>query len=617
MEIKNKDSERSIFFSRLNIATVFLVVVLIGIVSRIFYLQILNQEYFTTRAQENRLKIQPLIPTRGLIYSSDGVLLAGNKPTFSLLVVPEKVVDMHESILRLSKLMQLDAGWVGETLSGLKKVTSFQSVVLKSQLTEEEVATFSVNQLRFPGFVIDSTLVRYYPLGPDMAHIVGYVGKMNFLERSGVDDSNYKGTRFIGKSGVESLQEEILHGTTGHQKVEINADGRVLRVVERKAPISGSNIYLTVSSIMQRQAFDLLEDFSGAIVMLELESGALLASASNPSFDPNLFIDGMPSSTYKKLVNSPGKPLFNRVLQGQYPPGSVVKPLIAIGALESAVDTTGTHVYCPGFYRLNNEGRRYHCWSKKGHGKTDLKNAIARSCDVYYYQLARDLGINRLKESLLSFGFGSKTGVDLLGEKTGLVPSREWKKLTLGESWYPGETLIAGIGQGFVLTTPIQLAQATAILARKGLVATPRYLDYYESTNGLKQEFHGEMSKSVRLRLRHEEHWDVVRDAMVDVVHSDFGTARAARLVNEIKFAGKTGTAQISKVNRDSLEQKPIALRDHALFIGFAPAYNPKIAIAVVVENGGSGSRTAAPIAKRMMDTFFSNESNPTSLADE
>ena len=617
MEIKNKDSERSIFFFRLNVITVFLVVVLVCIVFRVFYLQILNHEHFITRAQENRLKIQPIVPPRGLIYSSDGVLLAGNKPSFSLLVVPEKVNDMEGSILRLSRLMQLDTGGVKETLGGLKKRAGFQSVMLKNQLTEEEVAIFSVNRFRFPGFFIDSSLVRYYPMGSDMAHIVGYVGKMNSRDLSGVDNSNYRGTRFIGKIGVESMQEEILHGKAGYQKVEVNAEGRVLRVVERKDPIAGSNVHLAVSSIMQRQAFQLLEGFSGAVVMLELESGSLLASASNPSFDPNLFIDGISSSAYKQLINSPGKPLFNRVLQGQYPPGSVVKPLIAIGALESAVETTGSHVYCPGFYRLNDKGRRYHCWSEKGHGKVDLNNAIARSCDVYFYQLAKNVGIHGLKESLLSFGLGSQTGVDLLGEKSGLVPSREWKKLALGESWYPGETLISGIGQGFMLATPIQLAQAAAILARKGLVTAPRYLDYYQSIDGLKEEFPRQPARSPRLQLRDAIHWDVVRDAMIDVVHSDFGTARSARLADGIKFAGKTGTAQVSKVNRGSMKQKPMVLRDHALFIGFAPAHKPEIAVAVLVENGGSGSRTAAPMAQKMMDEFFHNKKKVDDLADE
>jgi penicillin-binding protein 2 len=617
MEIKNRDSERSIFFVRLNIVTMFLIVVLVCIMYRIFYLQVLNHEHYITRSQENRLKIQPLIPSRGLIYSSDGVLLAGNKPSFSLLVIPEKVADMPESILRLSKLIQLNTDGIGEKLRELKKAIVFQPVVLKNRLTEQEVAIFSANRVRFPDFFIKSSLIRDYPLSTDMAHVVGYVGKINARDLSEVDNSSYRGTRFIGKSGVEFQQEAILHGKAGYQKVEVNAEGRVLRIVERKEPIPGSNVYLTISSDMQKRAFEQLEGSTGAIVMLELESGRLLASASNPSFDPNLFIDGMTSLAYRKLINSPGKPLFNRVFQGQYPPGSVVKPFITIGALESEIVTTGTHVNCPGFYRLNDEGRNYHCWSKKGHGNVDLNSAIARSCDVYYYHLARNFGIDRIQESLRGFGFGSKTGVGFLGEKTGLLPSREWKKDTLGKSWFPGETLITGIGQGFILTTPIQLAQATAIFAQKGLVTVPRYLDYYEAPNGLQKDFDRELAGPDHLRLKHEEHWNIVRDAMVDVVHSDFGTARSSRLAGGIKFAGKTGTAQVSKVNRGSKDQKPIALRDHALFIGFAPAYKPEVVIAVVVENGGSGSGTAAPIAKSMLDAFFYNKFSATNIADE
>ena len=436
------------------------------------------------------------------------------------------------------------------------------------------------------------------------------MGRIRSEDLKDLDEANYRGTRLIGKTGIEGSLEPLLHGTSGYQRVEVNAQGRVIRVVERRASIPGENIQLTIDADLQSEAFKALSGKVGAIVAIDPNNGEILVAMSNPSFDPNLFVNGITQKQYDALIYSKDRGLFNRFLRGQYPPGSTIKPIVALGALEAGIKRHDVNVFCPGFFRLTEDGRPYRCWAKEGHGNVNMTASIVRSCDVYYYSLAKKFGIQGLHDSLTLFGLGEKTGVNLPGEKAGLVPSVDWKREKLGKSWYEGETLISGIGQGFMLATPMQLAYATSILASKGDAKTPHL--FRASKHNFLDEINLPQSDSATVVLKNQNNWDLVREAMVQVVHGRSGTARSSKLANGIIFAGKTGTAQVSSVDRElelQPDEIPVHLRDHSLFIGYAPAENPAIAIAVVIENGGSGSRVAAPIAKRVVDKFFAGKS--------
>ncbi len=605
MELKNSNFERRVLLTRLNLVCAIFALVMLVLVGRLFYLQIKNNEHFSTKSLENRIKIEPLVPARGLIFGRNGKLLAGNTTSFSLVAIPEKIADMEASISSLGQKLGLDTIEMKRSLVHFTG-KSFEKHVLKSSLTEKEAAIFAANRFHFPGISLISNSSRYYPFGSEMAHVLGYVGRIQSKELKRIDAANYRGTRLIGKTGVEGSLESLLHGTSGYQRVEVNAEGRVIRTVERWPSIPGENVHLTIDSDLQHEAFKALNGKVGSVVAIDPNNGEVLVATSNPSFDPNLFVNGISQRQYNALIHSKDRRLFNRFLQGQYPPGSTIKPIIALGALEAGIKRHDVSVFCPGFFRLTEAGRPYRCWAEKGHGNVKMADSIVRSCDVYYYSLAQKFGIQGLHDSLTLFGLGEKTGVNLPGEKAGLVPSANWKKETLGKSWYKGETLISGIGQGFMLATPMQLAHAVSILASKGNVKKPHL--FRESKHNLLAEVNPRQSNGTNVVLKNQNNWDLVREAMVQVVHGKSGTARSSKLANGIIFAGKTGTAQVSSVDHNlelQLDQIPVHLRDHSLFIGYAPAENPAIAIAVVIENGGSGSRVAAPIAKKVVDTFF------------
>jgi len=609
MELKNSKFERRVLLTRFNLMCVMFVLVALGLVVRLFYLQIQNNEHFSTRSLENRIKIEPLVPARGLIFSRNGMLIAGNSTSLSLVAIPEKIDDMKASLARLGEKLGFDQGQLEQSLIS-SKGKSFEKHVLKANLTEKEAAIFAANRFQFPGVSVIPNSSRYYPLGEEMAHVLGYVGRIRSEELKDLDEANYRGTRLIGKTGIERSLEPLLHGTSGYQRVEVNAEGRVIRVVERRASIPGENIQLTIDADLQREAFKALSDKVGAIVAIDPNNGEILVAMSNPSFDPNLFVNGITQKQYDALIYSKDSGLFNRFLRGQYPPGSTIKPIVALGALEAGIKRHDVNVFCPGFFRLTEDGRPYRCWAKEGHGNVNMTASIVRSCDVYYYSLAKKFGIQGLHDSLTLFGLGEKTGVNLPGEKAGLVPSVDWKREKLGKSWYKGETLISGIGQGFMLATPMQLAYATSILASKGDAKTPHL--FRAPKHNFLNEINLPQSDSATVVLKNQNNWDLVREAMVQVVHGRSGTARSSKLANGIIFAGKTGTAQVSSVDRElelQPDEIPVHLRDHSLFVGYAPAENPAIAIAVVIENGGSGSRVAAPIAKRVVDKFFAGKS--------
>ncbi len=590
------------------IAACFGVLLLAGIlVLRMVQLQVVEYQRFSTLSEDNRVKLVPLAPTRGLIYDRNGVQLAQNTPTFTLEIIPENVEDMEQLLAELGKLVDITPEDTERFRDLLKKKRPFQSVPLRNRLNEEEVARFSVNRHRFPGADVQARLTRNYPLGASGVHVIGYVARMNEEDLQRVDAAEYRGTMYIGKTGVEQAYESRLHGKPGFQQVETNAQGRILRVLERTDPTPGKDIYLTIDASLQALAERALGSENGAVVAVDPATGGVLAFASTPVYDPNLFVDGIDSKTYRALLASPERPLFNRALNGQYPPGSTIKPFVGLGGLELQYVTTDEEIFCPGYYRLPGRERRYRDWKKWGHGKVDFNRAIVESCDVYFYALANKMGITSLYEYLSLFGFGRRTEIVLQGESTGLVPSAEWKRRAKGQAWYPGETLITGIGQGFMLATPLQLAMATATLSTRGVRLRPQLvLRPDDATAEGRVDPAPETLSTITPAL--ESNWQTVVDAMVGVVNGPKGTARRIGVGAAYRIAGKTGTAQVFGMAQDEehneadLDKK---LRDHALFIAFAPPDSPRIALAVVVENGGSGSRAAAPIARKVMDYFF------------
>ena len=606
-ELKEPERETRLFLSRIWISVVAMCLGMLVIVLRLAQLQLVNHEHYTTLSQENRLKVVPIPPTRGLIYSRDGVLLADNRPSFSLEVVPEGIKNLDEQVAALRKLVRISDDEIDRFHDELKQKRRFDTVPVKAGLTEEEVAVFSVNRHRYPGFSIAGHLTRYYPLGEQTAHLVGYVGRISEDELKSIDPGNYAATTHIGKDGVEKSWEGVLHGQVGYQHVEVNAQGRVLRVVERKPPVSGSDLYLSLDTSLQKIAIEALGEEKGAIVAIEPSTGGVLAFVSNPSYDPNEFVNGISRALYASLRDAPARPLYNRALQGQYPPGSTIKPLMALAGLDYGLRTPGDHVFCPGWFALPGDDHHYRCWLKWGHGTVDLKRSIAESCDVYYYTLAKDLGIDRMSAFLGKFGLGRATGIDLPGEPNGLLPSREWKRRTRKLPWFPGETLINGIGQGFMLASPLQLAHVASIVANRGMVIVPHVVGQIEDPVS-----HSASQASIyereKVQVRSPQYWNDIIEGMVEVVHGKTGTARRSGEGAPYRFAGKTGTAQLFGIAQDKTvknEDVQKALRDHALFISFAPVGDPQIAVAIIVENGGSGSGTAAPIARKLFDHYL------------
>ncbi len=605
--LKDPNRELRIFQARIWAAIAMMVVLICTVIGRLAYLQIIEHRHFTTLSQDNRLKVLPIPPTRGLIYSRDGQILAENRPSFSLEMVPERVKDVPSALGEVANLLQLEDDETQRIIKAWERARGFDPVVVKTGLDERQVALFSVNRHRFPGFNIAARLARYYPKEAEMAHVIGYVGRINENEQRDLDATAYRGSTHIGKVGVEKAREGVLHGTVGYQQVEVNAQGRVLRIVTRVPPVPGHDIYLTLDAELQQIADQALADNNGAIVAIDPATGEILAFVSKPSFDPNLFVNGISTERYSELRESSDRPLFNRALQAQYPPGSTVKPMVALAGLEHSIRHSDDETWCPGWFSLEGDDHRYRDWLKRGHGQVDLTRSIAESCDVYYYALARDLGIARIHSMLSKFGLGRPTGIDLPGETGGLLPSAEWKRRARSLPWYPGETLITGIGQGFMLTSPLQLADATATLANRGARFAPHVVGQIEDPMAQLASEIG-IHERPTLELAKASNWDAVIQGMVDVVHGASGTARRSGAGASFQFAGKTGTAQLFGIAQDETidnDETLKHLRDHALFIAFAPVDNPEIAVAVVVENGGSGSRTAAPIARSILDYYL------------
>jgi penicillin-binding protein 2 len=608
--LKDHFRESRLINGRLLFAAFLSVLVFSAVFVRLVVLQVVEYEHFDSLSDRNRVDIEPLPPQRGLIYDRNGVMVAENIPTFSLEMVPEKVPDMDQTIAELTALMSLSDEDIEAFRDRLKRHRRFHQVVVRQRLTEQEVARFSANRHRFPGVDIEGRLIRHYPQGHLFAHAVGYVGRINERELQNIDQQDYKGTLQIGKTGVEKEYEDILHGEVGYRQVETNVQGRIVRELMSEPSHSGDDLFLNLDINLQRVAGEALTDFNGSVVALDPRNGAVLALVSKPDFDPNLFVSGISSKDYAVLRDSPDRPLFDRALRGSYPPGSTLKPFVALAGLELGVVTEHSKTYCPGWYTLPGHDHRYRCWKHHGHGMVDMNDAVAQSCDVYFYDLAHTLGIDRLHQFLDLFGFGHKTGIDIPSESSGLSPSREWKRASRNQAWFPGETLISGIGQGFNQTTPLQLAHATATLAMRGVMQEPQVVRATRKAGDSTMQLSAN-NKVQSLPMQNSQQWEAVIDSMVEVVHGPRGTARHIGEKMPFNIAGKTGTAQVfgiaqdEKYDAETLERR---LHDHALFIAFAPADKPEFVVAVVVENGGSGSKTAAPIARQMIIEHFGLE---------
>lgn len=606
IRIKDYLRETNLIQSRLVIASIAVVLLCTLLLVRLYYLQIEQHDHYATLSQENRLSFVAVPPARGQIYDRNGLVLAENLPTYTLEVVPDNVDDMGDAIDRIARLIQLTDIDMTRFEEALKARPGFEIRTLKTGLSDVEVARFAVNQHLFNGFHLNARLQRHYPLGAEMVHVVGYVGRISEKDMERIDKNAYRGTDYIGKLGIEARYERTLMGQAGYEQVETNAHGRVVRTLSRVSPVAGKDLHLHVDFNLQQAAREYLGEFQGSVVAVEPKSGAVLAFVSNPVYDPNPFVNGIDSKSYKLLREDIGRPLLNRALHGRYAPGSTIKPLMALAGLEHHRNPNSP-VFGKGWFSLKGSRHRYRCWKKTGHGWMNMHDAIVQSCDVYFYTLARDLGIQRMHEFMTRFGMGKKTGIDLQGEPSGLVPSEEWKKQARGDPWWPGETVITGIGQGYTLVTPLQLAMLTATIANKGeRVQAQLVQSVSDSGSEAKQVLPIKVLEEVALRS--QDFYRRINAAMVDVVHGKRGTARRSGLNAQYQFAGKTGTAQVIGIKQGaSYDEKNVAkrFRDHALFISFAPVDNPRIAVAVIAENGGGGSRTAAPIARKVMDYYL------------
>ncbi|ATH78609.1 MULTISPECIES: penicillin-binding protein 2 [Halomonadaceae] len=613
--LKNPEQELRIFRVR-SLLAVFVVIVLTGLlVGRLGYLQIVQHDLYSTRSEKNRVRVEPLPPNRGLIYDRNGALLAENRPTYNLTLVRERVDSLEDTLALLVELLELPEEEIEAfNVRSRQRQRPFQPALLMSDLSEEQIARLAINRHRLPGVEVEAQLLRYYPDAEMMAHALGYVGRINAEELQTLDTGRYAGTHFIGKTGVERFYESELHGQAGLRKVETNARGRVLRELGRTDPVPGANLTLTLDRSLQMLAYELLEGRRGSIVAIVPRTGEILAMVSTPGFDSNQFVTGIDVASYRALQEDIDLPLFNRAIRGHYPPGSTIKPFLALAGLVEGVITPDSTINDPGFYQLPNDSRRYRNWLRWGHGRVDMERSIAVSNNTYYYSLAHDLGIDRLHDQMSNFGFGQRVAHDVQGESTGLMPSRDWKRARFNQPWYPGETLSVGIGQGYWQITPLQLASATAALANRGHWVKPR-LALRIGEDPVPLELPDTLPD---IDLANENWWDRVFNGMEKVLTGSEGTARRTGVGLEYRMGGKSGTAQVFSLGQDqryNAEELEERLRDHSLFMAFAPLEEPEIAVSVIVENAGGGSTHAARMARAMTDAWLLKEAAPE--ADE
>ncbi|MED5253119.1 MAG: penicillin-binding protein 2 [Pseudomonadota bacterium] len=609
--LKNPEQELRIFRVRALLAVLVVIVLTSLLVSRLGYLQIVQHDLYSTRSEKNRVRVEPLPPNRGLIYDRNGTLLAENRPTYNLTLVRERVDDLDDTLALIVDLLELPEEEIEAfQVRSRQRQRPFQPALLMSDLSEEQIARLAVNRHLLPGVEVEAQLLRYYPDAEVMAHALGYVGRINAEELQDLDPGRYAGTHFIGKTGVERFYETELHGEAGLRKVETNARGRVLRELGRTDPVPGANLTLTLDRSLQMLAYELLDGRRGSIVAIVPNTGEILAMVSTPGFDSNQFVTGIDVASYRALQEDIDLPLFNRAIRGHYPPGSTIKPFLALAGLVEGVITPDSTINDPGFYQLPNDSRRYRNWLRWGHGRVDMERSIAVSNNTYYYTLAHDLGIDKLHERMTNFGFGQRVAHDVQGESTGLMPSRDWKRARFNQPWYPGETLSVGIGQGYWQVTPLQLASATAALANRGHWVKPRLAQRIGE-----EPVPAELPDTLPdIQLANDNWWDRVYSGMEKVLSGSEGTARRTGVGLEYRMGGKSGTAQVFSLGQDqryNAEELEERLRDHALFMAFAPIEEPKIAVSVIVENAGGGSTHAAHLARAMTDAWLLEDEAP------
>ncbi|MFT6193442.1 MAG: penicillin-binding protein 2 [Cognaticolwellia sp.] len=620
--IRNHSAEANLFARRTFITFAGIIILSLVLFSNVYNLQVSSYQKYQTRSNSNRIKLLPVAPNRGLIYDRNGVLLADNTPVYSLEVIPEQVNDIKKRLSAVSQLLDISQEKQDTLLQVMQSKRRFKPIELYSRLSEQQVALFSVNQHKFPGFFIDARLKRYYPFAELTTHSLGYVARINgrdslALEQQGLAE-NYAATRNIGKRGLERYYQDILHGTIGHQEVEINNQGRIIRTLDFTPPIPGKDLTLTLDIELQMIAKRALLGKRGAIVAIDPRDGGVLAMYSNPSFDGNLFVHGISSKKYKKLLApKSNKPLLNRTLQG-YPPASTIKPLLAITGLDAGVITPETEIYDPGFYQLPGIETKRRDWKKWGHGTVNLTKSLEQSCNVYYYDLAYKLGITRISQMMRKFGFGEYTGIDLHEESRGIMPSIEWKRARYNKPWYTGETLSVGIGQSYWLVTPLQLSQALSILVNKGEIKVPHLLkattevvvDNKDASTAQPIVTEYVVDEKQPIILKDQRSWDLVLDGLHNTVQKFGATGYAAFKGSKYDAAGKTGSAQTANIEQGEeydASQVKESKRDNAMFIAFAPYENPEIVIAVAIENvaEGGGGTNAGPVARQIMDQYF------------
>ncbi|WP_420592318.1 penicillin-binding protein 2 [Bacterioplanoides sp.] len=606
---RDKSAEKLLFRSRAIVLAIIIFLMLCILGWRMVHLQIDLHEKYRDLSENNRIQLKPIAPNRGLIYDRNGVLLAENVPSYSLTLVPERVNDMEQTISYLDKLIGISERNKEQFEKRRKyRRRPFEPVVLRHKLSEEEIAKVMVNRTYLPGVDVEAQLVRHYPQGESFAHVLGYVARINQKEQNRLDQDpdkkrQYSATRFIGKLGVEKQYEADLHGQVGYQKVETNARGRILQVIEQTDPVPGDDITLHLDTRLQKLAEQQLKGRRGALVAIEVASGGILSLYSNPSYDPNLFVTGISHKDYSALRDNPDLPLFDRTRRGQYPPASTLKPFLGLAMINAGTTNWEEEIDDQGWYQLPNDDRVYRDWKRTGHGMVDMEDAIVESCDTYFYDVAVRTGVDSISPFLGQFGFGRNMTLDINNALRGLLPSRDWKRRKAKTHWYAGDTVNLGIGQGYMLATPIQLATATAVLANRGKWVTPRLI--YAHNDELDVIPHPDIED---IELKDPADWDKMFTAMKKVITGTHGTAR--RLLKNLHYpiAGKTGTAQVVGIKQDEeydSEALKERLRDHALFIAFAPIENPAIAVAVVVENGESAGKTAGPIAQAIINEYL------------
>ncbi|RJE73752.1 penicillin-binding protein 2 [Pseudoalteromonas sp. MSK9-3] len=607
--IRDHSAEANLFARRAFVGFIFVVLLIGMLIMNVYHLQVKEYDKYQTRSNDNRIKLIPVAPNRGLIYDRNGVLLAENRPVYNLEVVPEDVDDLEQNLADVSQLLNISDIQQSEFLKNIRKQRRFKSQVLKARLNEQEVAIFSVNQHKFPGFSIEARLARHYPFGDTLTHALGYVARLNKKELSELESANlatnYRATHDYGKLGIEKFYERLLHGTVGSQRVEVNNRGRIIRTLNTVTPTPGEDLVLTLDVGLQQIAQHALKDARGAIVVMDPKDGGILALYSNPSYDPNLFVHGISGKNYRKLLN-PDRPLINRATQGSYAPASTVKPHLAILGLEEGIVTEQTKVWDPGFFQIPNVKHKWRDWKRWGHGHVDVYQAIEESCDTYYYRIAYRAGITKISNFMAQFGFGDLSGIDIHEETSAIMPTVEWKKERFKENWWPGDTISVGIGQGYWTATPIQIANAVTILVNKGVHRQPHLVQVTKQDNDINQLFTEEKKP---VELKNPDHWRIALKAMHNTVAKTTGTAHKAFKGVDYDPAGKTGTAQVvsiaqgEKYDASKLNERH---RDNAIYTGFAPYDDPRIVVAVVVENQGAGSSVAAPVARQLMDYYFS-----------